>query len=258
MKIKYGVIRARPAGFVAAGFVLCVCIGLIGGLLKAVPAWKMNNKHPIYSVDTDLPYVSMGINCAWGNEDIPELLSILKRYNVKATFFIVGDWCDKFPESVKLIHSAGHEIGSHSDSHANLTKLDDAGILREIHDSKDKLEKISGAPVTLFRVPSGAYNRRVVELIEQQNLYPVQWDCDSIDYKNPTPDEMRDRILKNVRNGSIMLFHSGAKNTPGALPMIIEAVTAKGYRFVAVSELIYPPPYTVDFEGRQHKIPQGG
>ena len=250
---KYRVIRLKPAAAIAAGLVICICISLGGGLVRSLSAWSPNARHPVYSVETELPHVSLGINCAWGNEDIPELLSVLDRYHVKATFFIVGDWCDKFPESVRQISEAGHEIGSHSDTHADMTKLGDAGILREIRDSKEKLERVSDKAVTLFRTPSGAYNDRVVELIEQEGMVPVQWDCDSIDYKDPSPETMRERILKKLRNGSIMLFHSGAKNTPAALPLVIEAVTARGYRFVGVSELLHSPPYTVDHEGRQHK-----
>lgn len=252
-KKRYRALRARPAALILACLALCLTVGALGEAAKAVGASKAQEKRPIYSVENGRAEVSLGINCAWGNEDIPLLLDILERYNVKATFFIVGEWCDQFPESVRMIHDAGHEIGSHSDTHANMTKLDDAGVLREIRDSAEKLQKITGAPVKLFRVPSGAYHSRVIELIEQEGMYPIQWDCDSIDYKDPSPDEMRGRILKKLRNGSIMLFHSGAKNTPDALPLVIEAVVEKGYRFVPVSELVLPPPYVVDHEGRQHK-----
>ncbi|MCL2035284.1 MAG: polysaccharide deacetylase family protein [Oscillospiraceae bacterium] len=250
---KYRVIRLKPVAVIVIGLLACACIGIAGGILRAAPAWSPNAKHPVYSVETENPHVSLGINCAWGNEDIPQLLSVLDSYHIKATFFIVGEWCDKFPESVKQISEAGHEIGSHSDTHADMTRLDDAGVLREIRASREKLERVSGKAVTLFRTPSGAYNDRVVTLIEQEGMIPVQWDLDSIDYKDPSPETMRERILKNLKNGSIMLFHSGAKNTPRALPMVIEAVTEKGYRFVGVSELVHEPPYAVDYTGRQHK-----
>lgn len=183
MKIKYGVWRVRPAIIAITGLALCVCVGLLGHAVKTVAAWSAQAKHPIYSVDTEKNQVSLGINCAWGNEDIPQLLDILNKYKIKATFFIVGEWCDKFPESVKLIYDAGHEIGSHSDTHADMTKLDDAGILREIRDSRKKLEAVTGMSVTLFRVPSGAYNSRVVELIENEGMYPIQWDCEVMDMK---------------------------------------------------------------------------
>lgn len=256
MKKKYGVIRMRPMALAIAGLALCLCVGLLGQGAKAIAVSAQKAKHPIYSVETDTPQVALGINCAWGNEDIPQLLSVLAAYNIKATFFIVGDWCDKYPESVKQLYDAGHEIGSHSDTHADMTKLDDAGILREIRDSRKKLEAVTGAAVTLFRVPSGAYNSRVIELIESEGMYPIQWDCDSIDYKNPTVEEMRERILKKLRNGSITLFHSGADNTPAALPSIIEAAAQQGFHFVKISEMIYPRPYTVNHEGRQQKPAQ--
>lgn len=180
---RYNVWRAHPAIVVALGLILCFCVVIMGRAAKAVAAWSAQERRPIYSVVTDKAQVSLGINCAWGNEDIPQLFEILDKYKIKATFFIVGDWCDRFPESVKLIYGAGHEIGSHSDTHADMTKLGDDGILREIRDSRKKLEAVTGASVTLFRVPSGAYNSRVIELIENEGMYPIQWDCEVMDMK---------------------------------------------------------------------------
>ncbi len=234
---------------------ICVVIAAIGGATKAVQTVgsTKGKQHPIYSVNTSLPHVSLGINCAWDNADIPVLLKILDEHNVKATFFILGDWCDEYPESVKQIYDAGHEIGSHSDTHADMAKLDQASMIREIQDSAAKLKAVTGQMPELFRPPSGSYNSKVVEVIRQQGFYPIQWDCDSVDYKNPTTQQMSDRIMKNLRNGSILLFHSGAKNTPEALPVILKQIQSKGYTFVPVGELIYRGDYTVDFEGRQHK-----
>lgn len=185
MKIKksFRVVRATPAIIVVTGLLLCVCIGALGGLVKTAATMAAVKKNPIYSVETDKAEVSLGINCAWGNEDIPELLAVLDRYSIKATFFIVGDWCDKFPDSVSAIFEAGHDIGSHSDTHADMTKLDDAGILREIRDSGAKLKAVTGKDVTLFRVPSGAFNSHVVEMIENENIYPIQWDCEGMHMK---------------------------------------------------------------------------
>jgi len=248
------VIRARTLAAVAVGLVVCLCVGVLavqyfGG--ARMTAGQLE-KHPIYSVDTQEAKVALGINCAWDNADIPKLISVLEQYNVKATFFVVGDWCDKYPESVKALYNAGHEIGSHSDTHADMAKLDEAGIVRELEDSADKIEAITGRRPNLFRPPSGSYSSEMIAIVEREGFYPIQWDCDSIDYKDPTAAQMQERILKKLRNGSIMLFHSGAANTPDALPQIIEAVRAKGYVFVPVSQLIYTGSYTVDYEGRQH------
>lgn len=251
MRYRYRVVRGRMFGACLL-LTLAMGIALVAGAVKIAQTSGSAKKTPIYSVETDKRTVSLGINCAWDNADIPELIRILDEYNVKATFFVVGEWCDNYPESVKALYDAGHEIGSHSDTHADLAKLDREDIRREIRDSASKIQAVTGTRPTLFRPPSGSYNTTVVELIEEEGLYPIQWDCDSIDYKNPTPQQMKERIFKKLRSGSIMLFHSGAKNTPAALPMIIEAIQEKGYRFVPVSQLIYKDNYTLDHEGRQH------
>lgn len=250
--MRYLVVGKR-AMIAFACLTLVMGIVLVANLAQIVyTAGSTNKKHPIYSVETTKPLVSLGINCAWDNADIPQVIQVLEDHGVKATFFVVGDWCDRYPESVKALYDAGHEIGSHSDTHADMTKLDRAGMEREIRDSAAKITAITGKAPTLFRPPSGAYNSTVVEVIEAEGFYPIQWDCDSIDYKDPSTAEMKARIFKRLRSGSILLFHSGAKNTPAALPEIIDAITEKGYRFVPVSQLIYTGSYTVDFEGRQH------
>lgn len=246
------VFRAKPVLAVVFCALLCAGVIALGQATRTVRAAAAQEKRPIYSVETQEKKVALGINCAWDNADIPQLIEILDTYNVKATFFVVGTWCRDYPESVKALYDAGHEIGTHSDTHADMVRLDRDGILRELRGCADKVEAITGQRPTLFRPPSGSYNTTVIELAEQEGFYPIQWDCDSIDYKDPTPEQMRSRIMKKLRCGSIMLFHSGAKNTPAALPQVIDAVRAEGYEFVPVSQLIHPAPYTVDFEGRQH------
>ena len=228
--------------------VVCLIIGAVG---LPVETQAEQVRRPIYSVETQEKKVALGINSAWGNEDIPQILEVLADYNVRASFFVVGDWAGKYPDSVRMIFDAGHEIGSHSDTHADMSKLDRDGILREIRESSRKIEAITGVPPTLFRPPSGAYDSQAIRLIEEEGLYPIQWDCDSLDYRDLSADQMWERIAKNLRSGSILLFHSGTKNTAAALPQIIEAIRAEGYAFVMVSELVHPRPYRVDFEGRQ-------
>ena len=250
---RYAVLRPSRLTIAALGLLCCALVTLAGNTVKTARVAAAREKRPVYSVETDKKLVSLGINCAWDNADIPRLLAVLKERDVKATFFVLGQWCDRYPESVRQIADAGHEIGSHSNTHMDLTKLSSDSVLEEIRASAEKIENLTGQRATLFRTPSGAYNSDVIELIEQCGMTAVQWDCDSVDYKDPTPDQMRDRILKRVRNGSIMLFHSGAKNTPDALPLVIDAVRDKGFQFAPVSELLLPPPYTVDFEGRQRK-----
>ncbi len=243
-------------GSTALALLLAVALALVltsVRLGQAVRAQGSQARRPVYSVETAEAKVALGINCAWGNEDIGDVLAALETRGVKATFFIVGDWCDRFPEAVKRISDAGHEIGSHSDTHADLTRLNEAEILREIRSSRAKLEAATGKPVTLLRPPSGAYDNDAIRLIEEEGMTPVQWDCDSLDYRGLTAGEMQERIFKRLRRGSILLFHTGTKNTAAALPEIIAAIEAQGYSFVPVGELVHPRPYRVDFEGRQHR-----
>lgn len=253
-KMRFMVFRARAVLIACMCVLLCLGVCLLGEASRAMRTMAVQEKRPIYSVDMDEKKVSLGINCAWDNADIPQLIEILEAENIKASFFVVGDWCDRYPESVKALYDAGHEIGTHSDTHADMAKLDRDGILRELRTSADKIQAVTGERPILFRPPSGSYNTLVIETAEEEGFYPIQWNCDSIDYRNPTADEMQTRILKKLRPGSITLFHSGAKNTPAALPQIIAAIRAEGYEFVPVSELIHSAPYRVDFEGRQHKI----
>lgn len=247
---RYLVLGKRPA---LAALLLTVALGvaLVAGAGHVARTAGTPREYPIYSVETPDKAVAIGVNCAWDNADIPRLIQILDKYQVTATFFVAGSWCDKYPESVKALYDAGHEIGNHSDTHDDMTKMDRDGILRQIRNSSAKIEAITGKRPALFRTPSGAYNDLVIQTIKAEGLFPIQWDCDSIDYKNPTPEEMQARIFKKLRAGSIMLFHSGAKNTPDALPGIIDGILEKGYRIVPVSQLIYADNYTIDHAGRQ-------
>jgi peptidoglycan/xylan/chitin deacetylase (PgdA/CDA1 family) len=226
--------------------------GALGGFAK-MTAVSAREKRPIYSVDTQKQLAALGINCAWGNEDIPAIIAILESHGVKATFFIAGSFCDMFPESVQMLAQAGHEIASHSDSHRDLTKLSEEKVLEEIRESCRKLQEISGRRVTLFRVPSGAYNTRVIELIEGEGLYPIQWSVDSLDYKAQSPEDILRRLAK-LDAGAITLLHSGTKHTAAALPLVLADAKAAGISLVPVSALIHPRPYTVDFEGKQRPI----
>jgi peptidoglycan/xylan/chitin deacetylase (PgdA/CDA1 family) len=242
----------RARGLLALGLLAVMLIAGLRWAGEAVAASASQRLLPIYSVETLEKKVALGFNCAWDNTDIPQLLEILDRYHIKTTFFVSGSWCKKFPESVKALYDAGHEIGSHSNTHTDMVTLDRDGILREIDLCNEKVANITGVSPTLFRMPSGSYNDLVIETIRSRGMIPIQWDCDSLDYRNPTPDAMRERIMGKLQNGSILLFHSGAQNTPAALPDILEAIAGAGYEIVPVSALILPEPYTIDHEGRQH------
>ena len=164
---------------------------------------------------------------------------------------MVGSWVEKYPESVKKFADNGHEIVNHSDTHPHINQLSEDKIKEEITKCDDKIEAITGKRPNLFRGPYGEYNNTVIKAADAVGHKVIQWDVDSLDWKDLAVDDIVSRVTKRVVPGSIMLFHNGAKNTPEALPKVIEKLQTDGYRFVPVSELIYQDNYTIDHRGKQ-------
>ncbi|MDR1217427.1 MAG: polysaccharide deacetylase family protein, partial [Oscillospiraceae bacterium] len=200
---------------------------------------------PIYCVKRDDKAVSLTFDAAWGNEDTQRLIDILGKYDVKATFFIVGEWVDKYPESVKALYDAGHEIGNHSNDHAHFNPLSPDEIARNITACNEKISAVTGAAPALFRAPYGEYDNEVIRSVKSLGMDTIQWDVDSLDWKGITASEIMKRVTDRVAPGSIVLFHNAAKYTPEALPAIIESLIRDGYSMVPVSELLLKGEYTL-------------
>lgn len=248
--MKVFIINRKRLMIIASG--LITSVAAIALALSPINSIRANErKLPIYCVDKSDKVVSISFDAAWGNEQTPTLLDILKNKEVKATFFLVGFWAEKYPESVKQIADAGHDVGNHSDTHPHLPKLEKSKITAQIDDCNKKIESAGAPRPTLFRPPYGDYNNNVVEATNELNMHCIQWDVDSLDWKDPTPDDMVKRIKSKIKPGSIILMHNGAKNTPEALPKIIDEIKAEGYQIVPISELIMKENYCVDTQGKQ-------
>ncbi len=206
---------------------------------------------PIYCVDKDEKVCSLTFDAAWGNEDTQDLIDILDSYGVKATFFVVGEWVDKYPESVKALSDAGHEVMNHSNDHAHFSSLTESEIIANVTACNEKVAAITGQTPILFRCPYGEYDDHVVSTLNGMGMYTIQWDVDSLDWKELSAPEIQQRVLSGVQPGSIVLFHNAAIHTPEALPGIIESLQADGYEIVPVSELIIRDNYEMDHTGRQ-------
>ena len=210
---------------------------------------------PIYCVQKDYKVLSISFDAAWGNEDTQQLIDILRERNIKATFFVVGEWVDKYPESVKALFDAGHEVMSHSDSHAHFNSLSADEIVADLTACGDKIEGVTGVRPTLFRCPYGEYDDHVINAVRSMDIEPIQWDVDSLDWKDLSAADITKRVTGKVQPGSIVLFHNAALHTPEALPGIIEALLQQGYTFVPISQLILPGEcgrdYSIDHTGRQ-------
>lgn len=253
--MRYLTLKKSTLVKIAIAFCTAVAVLAIAITVPAVETVSGKTKKlPIYCTQKDEKTASLSFDAAWGNEDTQKLIDILARYNVKATFFVVGEWVDKYPESVKALSDAGHEIMNHSNTHPHMPQLSRDDMIKELSSCNDKIEKITGTRPVLFRAPYGDYDNTMLDTVTSLGMYTIQWDVDSLDWKDYSADAITQRVTTRVKEGSIVLFHNAAKNTPQALPQIIEKLQADGYNLVPISKLIYKDNYTINHEGRQ--IPQ--
>lgn len=228
---------------------------IIAVISSAVAFADTNRRLPIYCVETDKKQIAISFDAAWGNDDTENLINILKEYDVPATFFVVGAWVDKYPESVKQLSDAGHMVQNHSNTHPYMTGLSSQQMIDELESCNQKIEAITGTRPTLFRPPYGDYNNSVIETVESVNMYAIQWDTDSLDWRDDaTSESICKRVTSKVKNGSIVLFHNDAEHTPEALPTILKCLKDEGYEFVFISDLILKENYEIDHTGKQCKI----
>ena len=206
---------------------------------------------PVYCVQQDEKIVALSFDAAWGNEDTQTLIDILDRYGVNTTFFVVGDWVDKYPESVRALAEAGNEVMNHSSSHAHFSALSTNEITADISACNDKIEAVTGVRPTLFRCPYGEYDDHVIKAVSSLGMTAVQWDVDSLDWKGIPAGQISRRVLDRVQPGSIVLFHNAAEHTPEALPEILDALLGEGYRIVPVSQILLEGDCFIDSTGRQ-------
>lgn len=241
-------------------FVLLVGVSVLytAGIQNGALSVFMNNnrKLPIYCVKVPEKKIAISFDAAWGSDKTADLLKTLKEHNIKTTFFLVGFWVEKYPEMVKMISDEGHEIGNHSARHPKMSTLSKEQIIKELNSTSEKIEAITGKPTTLLRPPFGDYNDRLIETAQELGYQVIQWDVDSLDYKDYGTQAIVDKVLKKVGDGSIVLFHNNATYTPEALPIILDELQKQGYQIVPISELIYKENYYIDHTGRQTLLDQ--
>lgn len=227
----------------------CICVP------RAITVSNSSNGRelPIYCVQTDEPKVALSFDAAWGNEDTHDILDILKKHDVNVTFFMTGGWVDSYPDDVKAILAAGHDLGNHSQNHKNMSQLSNEQCQQELMEVHDKVKALTGYEMFLFRPPYGDYDNHVITNAEDCGYYTIQWDVDSLDWKDYGVDSIIKTVTqhKHLGNGSIILMHNGAKYTAQALDAVLTGLKEKGYEIVPISELIIREDYHMDHEGRQ-------
>lgn len=244
----------KKRAFRMALVVLAVFVGIavgIAAILTAVSTSASESKLPIYSVDRGDNKIALTFDCAWGNSNTDELLNILANAGAKATFFVTGEFAEKYPEDVRKFAAAGHEIANHSDLHPHVKGLNIADLIADTKSAAAKIKLAAGSEPTLYRSPYGEYDNNAVTTVEGMGYRMIQWSVDSLDWKEPDAATIIKRVLDQTNSGSILLFHNDLANTTQALPDLLTALTKKGYTFEKVSDLIYHDDYYLDSTGKQ-------
>ena len=247
-------ILGRTKSLFSSVFFLMLTMVLLFGMVYGIRyvCYKQGDTNmPIYKVDTDDKKISLSFDVAWGSNNIDDILEILDKHNVKSTFFLVGSWVDDNEELVKKIHSKGHELGNHSNTHANTTSLSDESIIEEIEVTTSKIYDITGEKTTLYRPPFGDIDSRSMDICKSLGYQVVKWDIDSLDWKEIGPNHIIDRVVRNSEPGSIILFHANVQDIDIYLDEILAKLQKENFKVVPVSQLIYKDNYTVDSNGVQ-------
>lgn len=241
--------------FIALIVSLCVFVAIFSISLNVVDVSSVvaNKKLPIYAVQTDENKVAISFDAAWGADKTRDIMALCEEYNVKATFFLVGFWIDKYPEMVKEIYNRGFEIGIHSSTHPDMTKLSKSKIRDELYNNMQQIKELTGYTPKLFRPPYGYYNNNLIDICEDLGLSCIEWSVDSLDWKGLSANEIASRVTSKSCNGSIVLFHNNSDNIIHGLKMVLEYYKLNKTEIVPIGELIYYDDFTINNQGVQIK-----
>jgi polysaccharide deacetylase family sporulation protein PdaB len=217
-----------------------------------VSAIARKRELPVYNVAADDKVIAVSFDAAWGSANTMALLDLLDDRGIKTTFFVVGIWVEKYPELIAEIARRGHEVESHSTTHPHMPQLSDDNMRRELATVASQIEAITGVRPKLFRPPYGDYNDRTILVARQEGYEVVQWNVDSLDWKNLGAQPMIDAATKKLAPGDIVLFHNDSKYLMDALPTILDYYISNGYRVIPVSQILLSGDTYIDHAGTQH------
>lgn len=251
--IKESHCEALVAFQFVALFASVLMIARLTDTVVAVSSTYGNRELPIYSVGIEEKRISISFDAAWGAEDFNHIMEVLDKHQVKTTFFMTGEWVAKYPECVKTLVEKGHDLGNHSATHPDMTKLSVEKQKEQILKVHNAVKALTGYEMELFRPPYGAYNNSVIRTCYELDYYPIQWDVDSLDWKGLSASEIINKVCKHksLGPGSIILCHNGADHTAEALDEMLTNLKNQGYEIVPISELILRENYHMDVTGMQ-------
>ncbi|AFC33616.1 polysaccharide deacetylase family sporulation protein PdaB [Paenibacillus mucilaginosus 3016] len=231
--------KVKQALIITVAFLFA--IGIVYSERGNVTVFSQNEPAAIYNVATDKKVIALTFDISWGDKRTEPILKVLEEKGIKqATFFLSSPWSKTHPEVVAKIAKNGWEIGNHGHKHVNYSSLSDEEIRAQIQTSHQLLSEVTGARPTLLRLPNGDFDKRVLRIASEMNYTVIQWDTDSMDWKNPGVDQIVNRVVSKAHPGDIVLMHASdsSKQTHEALPKIIDQLRDKGYEFVSVSQLL--------------------
>ncbi|MFV0344402.1 MAG: polysaccharide deacetylase family protein [Anaerocolumna sp.] len=245
--------------FIKTGIIVLSILVLIVLGIKYIPeAIHVTNSAtsvdlPIYAVDQDKKVLSLSFESNMNSQNTEQILEILSVYDVKATFFITGEWAAKFKDETKAIAAAGHDIGNNSENHKDLTLLSKQETIEEILNQHTRIKELTGVDMNLFRAPYGEFNNSLLDITNDLGYYCIQWNIDSLDWKDYGVESIIKTIVyhDSLNNGSIIRMHNGSKYTAEALDAVISYLQEEGYTFVPISQLIYSDDFYIDETGTQ-------
>lgn len=222
----------------------------------AITADSPNSERPVSNAGANNNRAALTFDSAWGNDKTREILDILDIYDVKATFFVTGFWAEANPELIREIYNRGHEIGNHSTTHQDMTRMTQEEIIADIERTSTLIEGMTGQRPRAFRMPFGSYNATVIRTINALGYDVIQWDIDTKDYRDASVQDILKKVEAHAKDGSIILFQNNSKSVTGALPLVLGHFADKGLRAVTVSQLIGDGAYMVDINGMLVRIQQ--
>lgn len=193
----------------------------------------------IITGDPTKPYIALTFDDGPHGAKTLELLTVLRKLTVPATFFVVGTQARRYPEIIQRMVLEGHEIGDHTLHHYRLPKIPLEEVPYELNSTRDLLYEMTGLRTRLFRPPGGEYNAAIQRVVEMNGYATVLWSDDPADYAaGRTPAQIEGFVMRDITPGGIILLHDGVPATWIALPRFVARMRAKGLIFVTVSELI--------------------
>lgn len=188
---------------------------------------------------TSEPYIAMTYDDGPHPKNTPRLLDILRQRNIKATFYVIGENVDRYPQITRRIVAEGHEIGNHTYTHRNLKQASDSQVRSEMVKARSAIARATGVQPRTMRPPYGALYQRQREMIKSEFGYPtIMWAVDPQDWQRPGVSVVKNRILSKTTNGAIVLAHDLHAPTVDAMPGTLDGLLAKGFKFVTVSQLL--------------------